>query len=167
VAKTALRSEIRVGKTSAGFLYQRKIDKLVGGGKIDWDSGPVLRKIEETIAKMNKRGALKMKRKARSIVRQRAYYTGALMETINVYPSKYQYGGSIGLGKKIYTEWTIWAGGHAKGKIVDYVGHVELGRYFKDTGKRVAAVPFMRQAAADTRRWLRPRMVSALRAAIK
>ena len=108
-------------------------------------------------------GALRIKRKARSIVRMRAYDTGALMKSINVKPSKYQYSGSAGLGRKIYTEWLIMAGGDS----ADYVGHVELGRYFKDTGRRVAAVPFMRQAAADTRRWLRPRMVAALRSAIK
>ena len=132
----------------SGFLYRRTIDKLVGGGKIDWNSGPVLKKIEETIAKVNKRGALRIKRKARSIVRMRAYDTGALMKSINVKPSKYQYSGSVGLGRKIYTEWIIGAGDNK----VDYAGHVELGRYFQDTGRRIAAVPFMRQAAADTRR---------------
>jgi len=150
-------------KTHGGFLYQRTIDKLVGGGKIDWNSGPVLRKIEDTIAKVNKRGALRIKRKARSIVRMRAYDTGALMNSINAWPSKFQYSGSVRYSKKVYTEWVIGAGNNK----VDYAGHVELGRYFQDTGRRIAAVPFMRQAAADTRRWMRPRMKSALRAAIK
>jgi hypothetical protein len=148
----------------SGFLYQRKIDKLVGGGRIDWNSGPVLKKIEETIAAVNKRGALRIKRKARSIVRQRAYDTGALMKSINAYPSKHQYSASTGLSRKIYSEWVISAGDEDE---VDYARLVEVGRYFKNTGNRVAAVPFMRQAAADTRRWLRPRMVSALKAAIK
>ena len=150
-------------KTHGGFLYKRTIDKLVGGGKIDWNSGPVLRKIENTIAKVNKRGALRIKRKARSIVRMRAYDTGALMKSINAYPSKFEFSGSVKYSRKIYTEWVIGAGNEK----VDYAGHVELGRYFKDTGKRIAAVPFMRQAAADTRRWMRPRMVAALRSAIK
>ena len=148
----------------SGFLYQRKIDKLVGGGKIDWNSGPVLRKIEETIAKVNKRGALRIKRKARSIVRMRAYDTGNLMKSINAYPSKHQYSASTGLSRKIYSEWVISAGDENE---VDYARLVEVGRYFENTGNRVAAVPFMRQAAADTRRWMRSRMVSALRSAIK
>ena len=147
----------------SGFLYRRTIDKLVGGGEIDWNSGPVLRKIEDTIAKVNKRGALRIKRKARSIVRMRAYDTGALMNSINAWPSKYEYSGSIKYGRKIYTEWVIGAGNNK----VDYAGHVELGRYFQDTGRRVAAIPFLRQAAADTRKWMRPRMKAALRAAIK
>ena len=147
----------------SGFLYRRTIDKLVGGGKIDWNSGPVLRKIEETIAKVNKRGALRIKRKARSIVRMRAYDTGALMKSINAYPSKYQYSAGTVFSRKIYSEWVIVAGGDS----ADYSMHVETGRYFEDTNNRVAAVPFMRQAAADTRRWMRPRMKAALKAAIK
>ena len=151
-------------KTYGDFLYQRKIDKIVGGGKIDWNSGPVLKKIEETIAKVNKRGALRIKRKARSIVRMRAYDTGALMKSINAYPSKHQYSASTGLSRKIYSEWVISAGDENE---VDYARLVEVGRYFENTGNRVAAVPFMRQAAADTRKWMRSRMVSALRAAIK
>jgi len=150
----------------SGFLYRRKIDKLVGGGKIDWNCAPVLKKIEETVAKVNKRGALRIKRKARSIVRMRAYDTGALMKSINAYPSKHQYSASTGLSRKIYSEWVISAGDDEKDG-VDYARLVEVGRYFENTGKRVAAVPFMRQAAADTRRWMRSRMVSALRSAIK
>jgi len=148
----------------SGFLYRRKIDKLVGGGKIDWNCAPVLKKIEETVAKVNKRGALRIKRKARSIVRMRAYDTGALMKSINAYPSKHQYSASTGLSRKIYSEWVISAGNEDE---VDYARLVEVGRYFENTGNRVAAVPFMRQAAADTRRWMRSRMVSALRSAIK
>ena len=148
----------------SGFLYRRKIDKLVGGGKIDWNCAPVLKKIEETVAKVNKRGALRIKRKARSIVRMRAYVTGALMKSINAYPSKHQFSASTGLSRKIYSEWVISAGNEDE---VDYARLVEVGRYFENTGNRVAAVPFMRQAAADTRRWMRSRMVSALRSAIK
>ena len=151
------------GLRSEGWLYKRTIDKLVGGGKIDWNSGPVLRKIEDTIAKVNKRGALRIKRKARSIVKMRAYDTGALMNSIKVHVSKFGYSASVAYQKKARYDWVIYAGNEK----VDYAGHVELGRYFKDTGRRVAAVPFMRQAAADTRRWMRPRMASALRSAIK
>ena len=150
------------GAISSGFLYRRKIDKLVGGAVVDWNSGPVLEKMEIAIAKMNKRGALRVKRKARSIVRSRAYDTGALYRSINVRPSKYQYSGSVGLKRKVYTEWLIMAGGDT----ADYVMHVETGKYFKDTNTRIAAVPFMRQAAANTRKWMRPRMKAALQRAI-
>ena len=150
-------------RISSGFLYKRTIDKLAGGAVIDWNSGPVLERIESAIAKVNKRGALRVKRKARSIIRQRAYETGDLYQSVKAYPSKYQYRGSIKLGGRVYTEWLIIAGGDT----ADYVGHVELGRYNEDTGTRVAAVPFMRSAAANTRKWLRPRMKEALRRAIR
>jgi len=146
-----------------GWLYRRQIDKLVGGAVIDWNSGPVVKKIEDVMAKMNKRGALRIKRKARSIVKMRAYDTGALMKSIMAYESKFGYSASISYQKKLRYDWIVYAGNEN----VDYAGHVELGRYFQDTGNRVAAVPFMRQAAADTRRWMRPRMKAALRAAIK
>jgi hypothetical protein len=150
------------GMISSGFLFRRKIDKLAGGAVIDWNSGPVLIRIEKAIAKVNKRGALRVKRKARGMIRQRAYETGDLYKSIKAYPSKYQYSGSIKLKRRVYTEWVIMAGGDS----ADYAMHVETGRYFKDTKTRVAAVPFMRSAAASTRKWLRPRMKDAIRRAI-
>ena len=144
-------------------LFQRRIEKLVGGAVIDWDDKAFRIKLYDAISKVNHRGALKLKRKARSIVRMRAYDTGALMRSIKVYQSKYQSMAAFGRGHKVATDWIISAGGDD----APYVGHVELGRYFKDTGRRIAAVPFMRQASADTRRWMRPRMIAALRSAIK
>ena len=66
---------------SSGFLYRRSIEKLAGGAVIDWNSGPMLEKLETAIARVNKRGALRVKRKARSIIRQRAYETGALYDS--------------------------------------------------------------------------------------
>lgn len=133
-------------------LYRRKIEKIVGGAVVDWNCGPVLKKMERAITKVNKRGALRVKRKARGMVKQRAYKSGALMSSINMMPSKYQ-----------DTDWLVKAGGDT----ADYVMHVETGRYFKDTNTRVAAVPFMRTAAASTRKWLRPRMKAALQRAIR
>lgn len=149
-------------RISSGFLFRRKIDKLAGGAVVDWDSSIVLDKIEGAIARMNKRGALRVKRKARSIIRQRAYETGALYKSVNAYPSKYQYSGSAKLHGQVYTEWVIMAGGEG----ADYAMHVETGRYFKDTNSRVAAVPYMRSAAANTRKWMRPRMKDAIRRAL-
>ena len=149
-----------------GWLYKRTIDKLAGGTVIDWNSGPVLRKIEDTMAAVNKRGALRLKRKARSIVRMRAYDSGDLMKSIKADVSKWGYKASVSFQKKARYSWVIWAGDDEEDG-VDYARLVEVGRYFKDSGKRVAAVPFMRQAAADTRRWMRPRMKSALKRAIK
>ena len=150
-------------RISTGFLYRRKIDKLAGGAKIDWNSGPMLERIETAIATVNKRGSLRVKRKARGLIRQRAYDTGALYKSVKAFPSKYQYSGSIKLHGRVYTEWLIIAGGDS----ADYAGDVELGRYFKSTGTRVAAIPFMRSAAANTRKWLRPRMKDAIRRAIR
>ena len=144
-------------------LFQRKIDKLTGGAVVDWDDRAFRRKLYDTISKVNNRGALRLKRKAKSIVRQHAYDTGALYRSIQVHRSKHQSMAAFGRDHKVATDWILYAGDDE----VDYVGHVELGRYFKDTRKRIAAVPFMRQAAADTRRWMRPRMIAALRSAIK
>jgi len=152
----------RQSRISSGFLFRRKITKLAGGAVVDWNSGPVIEKIETAIAKVNKRGALRIKRKARGMIRQRAYETGDLYKSIDAYPSKYQYSMSVGLGKRVYTEWVIMAGNSN----VDYAMHVETGRYFKDTKRRVNAVPFMRSAAANTRKWLRPRMKDAIRRAL-
>jgi hypothetical protein len=144
-------------------LYRRKIEKLAGGAVIDWNSGPVLKRIETAIAKVNKRGALRVMRKARGMVRNRAYETGNLYQSIKAVPSKYQYSGSVKLQGRVYTEWLIIAGGST----ADYAMHVETGRYFKDSGTRIAAVPYMRSAASNTRKWLRPRMKDAIRRAIR
>ena len=148
---------------STGFLYRRSIEKLANGATIDWNSGPMLDRLETAIAKVNKRGALRVKRKARSIIRQRAYKTGDLYRSVKAFPSKYQYSGSVKLHGRVYTEWLIMAGDEK----TDYAMHVETGRYFKDTGKRVNAVPYMRQAASSTRKWLRPRMKEAIKRALR
>lgn len=155
------------GRISSGFLFRRKIDKLAGGAVVDWDSGPVVEKIETAIAKMNHRGALRVKRKARSILAPHKR-SGDLSKSIKAYPSKYQYSAGIGYQKKIYTEWVIYAGNEK----VDYAGHVELGwatfydKERTDFKARSNAIPFMRSAAADTRKWMRPRMVAAIKRAL-
>ena len=133
-------------------IYRRQITKLAGGAVIDWNSGPVLKKIERAVAKTNKRGALRVKRKAISMVRKRAYETGALMKSIKMASSKYSKLDSI-----------VMAGGDD----VPYARAIERGRFFKEAGTRIAPVPFMRQAAADTRKWMKPRMKEAIRRAIR
>ena len=163
-------------KVYGGFLYNRKIDKLVGGGKIDWNSGPVLERIERTIAKVNTAAAKRIERIAKRNVPVKS---GDLRDTIKAYPSKYNYSGSVGLGRKIYSEWVISAGSVE----VDYAAHVELGwgRHERDTagkhklnneGNKIFMYAaqgkgYMRKAAADTRKWTRRTMVRALRQAIK
>ena len=159
-----------------GFLYQRKIDKLVGGGKIDWNSGPVLRKIEDTIAAVNSAAARRIERVAKMNVPVKS---GDLRDTIKAYPSKYNYSGSVGLGRRVYSEWVISAGNEE----VDYARLVEVGwaRHERDsTGKHILdsddkkifmyaaqGKGFMRKAAANARKWTRREMVSRLKAAIK
>ena len=85
------------------------------------------------------------------------------MTLVNAFPSKYQFAGSVKLQGRVYTEWLIMAGNDQ----IDYAMHVETGRYFEETGKRVNAVPFMRQAASSTRKWLRPRMKEAIKRALR
>jgi hypothetical protein len=160
-------------RISSGFLYRRKIDKLAGGAVIDWNAGPVVERIEKAIAKVNKRGALRVKRKARSLIRQRAYKSGDLYKSVKVSPSKYQHITGKFKGRT-YTDWIITAGGDR----ADYAGHIELGFYHKSAtprskmkgaklGKWMYARPYMRPAAANTRKWLRPRMKEAIRRAIR
>ena len=164
-------------KVYGGFLYQRKIDKLVGGGKIDWNSGPVLRKIEETIAEVNTAASLLIQVKAKMLCP--VGKTGNLKKSIKAYPSKYNYSGSTKLGRKVYSEWVISAGSEE----VDYARLVEVGwakferdsggKHIKDTeGKNIfmhasQGKGFMRKAAAIGRKWTRKRMISRLRSAIK
>ena len=159
-----------------GFLYQRKIDKLVGGGEIDWNSGPVLRKIEDTIAAVNSATARRIERVAKMNVPVKS---GDLRDTIKAYPSKYNYSGSVGLGRKVYSEWVVSAGNEE----VDYARLVEVGwaRFERDSGGEhikdaegknifmyaAQGKGFMRRAAANARKWARREMVSRLRAAIK
>ena len=170
-------------KVYGGFLYQRKIDKLVGGGKIDWNSGPVLERIERTIAKVNTAAAKRIERLAKRNV---SVKSGDLKDTIKAYPSKYNYSGSVGLGRKIYSEWVVSAGGGSKE--VDYARLVEVGwaKFERDSGGKhtlrfntqnqkdekifmfaAKGKGYMRKAAADTRKWTRRIMVAALRSAIK
>ena len=63
-------------RLSTGFLYRRRIEKIAGGAKIDWNAKPVIDKLEAAIARTNKRGALKLKRTMRTYIAQRAYDTG-------------------------------------------------------------------------------------------
>jgi hypothetical protein len=163
-------------KIYGGFLYQRKIDKLVGGGRIDWNSGPVLRKIEGTVAAVNSAAARRIERVAKMFVPVKS---GDLKDTIKAYPSKYNYSGSVGLGRKVYSEWVVSAGNEE----VDYARSVEVGwakferdsggQHIKDAeGKNIfmhaaKGKGFMRKAAANARKWTRREMISRLRAAIK
>lgn len=133
-----------------GDLFQKKITRLAGGAVVDWDDREVRVKIYNAIKNANKQGAKILERTARRIVRQDAYDTGALHSTIKAYPGKTSTMKSFG-SKKIGYDWIVYAGGDK----ASYVGHVELGRYFKDTETRVEAVPFMRKAATKTRKIMR------------
>jgi hypothetical protein len=159
--------------TISGYLYKRKIEKLAGGAVIDWNSGPVLERIETAIAKVNKRGALRVLRKARGNVKRYAYDDGDLYKSLRIYKSKYQYF-TGGFKERKYTDWVISAGNEK----VDYAAHIEMGFYHKKAtprskkagakqGKWMYARPYMRSAASNTRKWLRPRMKDAIRRAIR
>ena len=145
-------------------LYRRNITKLAGGAVVDWNSGPVVKGIEKAVLKVNKRGALRVKRLAMGIVRGKSYWSGDLMKSIKVSPSKYSYG-----------DWIVSAGNEK----VDYAMHIEAGWYFitsktKKTrrgktggGKWIHAQPYMRPAAASTRKWIKRQMVSEIRRIIR
>ena len=145
-------------------LYRRNITKLAGGAVVDWDSGPVVKGIEKAVLKVNKRGALRIKRLAMGIIRNKAYWSGDLMKSIKVSPSKYSYG-----------DWVVSAGNEK----VDYAMHIEAGWYHitsqaKKTrpgktggGKWIYAQPYMRPAAASTRKWMKRQMENAVRRAIR
>lgn len=150
-------------ESQAGLLFKRKVTKLANGARIEWDDVKVRKKIYRAIEKTNARGARKLGRVARSIVRQRAYNTGALFRSIKSGPIKHPPMKIFGRYKRAGFAWFVSAGGD----MAPYVLSVEAGRYFKETGNRVPAVPFMRRASALTRKWLRPRMIDAIKRAIK
>ena len=154
-------SSVSVGTSE---LYRRNITKLAGGAVVDWDSSKVVKGIEKAVLTVNKRAALRVKRLAMGIVRNKAYWSGDLMKSIKVSPSKYSYG-----------DWVVSAGNEK----VDYAMHIETGWYFitsqtKKTrsgktggGKWIYAQPYMRPAAASTRKWIKRQMVNEIRRVIK
>ena len=145
-------------------VYRRHITELAGGAVVDWNSGPVVKGIEKAVLKVNRRAALRIKRLAMGIVRNKAYWSGDLMKSFKVSPSKYSYG-----------DWIVSAGN----KKVDYAMHIETGWYFitsqtKKTrvgktggGKWIRAQPYMRPAAASTRKWMKRQMINEIRRVIK
>ena len=149
---------------STSELYRRNITKLAGGAVVDWNSGPIVKGIEKAVLTVNRRGAMRVKRLAMGIVRNKAYWSGDLMKSIKVSPSKYSYG-----------DWVVSAGNEK----VDYAMHIETGWYFitsqtKKTrsgktggGKWIYAQPYMRPAAASTRKWIERQMVNEIRRVIK
>jgi hypothetical protein len=153
----------RVSDARGGILFHRKIYKLTGGAKVDWNDREVRVKIYKTISMMNRLAARKVERKAKRIVAKEAYDTGALYRSIKAVPLESQLARLFGRERRPVYAWNIVAGDNDK---IDYAGHVELGRYYKETERRVAAVPFMRKATVYARKWLRPRMKVALKRAL-
>lgn len=147
-----------------GILNRRNITKLAGGAVVDWNSGPVVKAIEKAVLRVNKRGALRVKRLAKGIVKNKAWWSGDLYRSIKMGPSKYSYG-----------DWIVSAGNEK----VDYAMHIEAGWYHitsqaKKTrpgktggGKWIYAQPYMRPAAASTRKWMKRQMENAVRRAIR
>jgi len=144
-------------KSSAGF--RRRVDKIAGA-RVDWNAAPVVERIEGAIEGTNRRAAKRVKRLARATVLSEAFETGALYRSIEAYPSRYDRPLVL---KRANINWIVSAGNDQ----VDYPMHVETGRYFKESGNRVKAVPFMRRAAASTRRWVRKVMPLAIKNALK
>ena len=135
---------------------KRSIERLVGGAVVVWDCKKVLTEIEKAISRVNKRAAFRVERLAKSIVMREAYDTGALHRSIQAKRSEYQE------SSERYN-WLITAGGGE----VDYAMHVETGRYFKSTNKRIEPVPFLRRATTEVKRDIYWLMRRELRRAIK
>jgi hypothetical protein len=138
-------------KIIAHTLYRSKLKTVLKreGIRVDWDRNAI-KVIEKEIDKIERQGALLVKRKAQRMAPQK---TGALRDSIRTQKSKYEHGG-----------WLVFAGDDEK---VNYAGHVELGRYYKKTGTRVEAVPFMRRSIRQARRALRGIFIRRLRRAFK
>ena len=51
-----------ISRAEGGFLFKRKIDKLVGGASIEWNDVDVRKKIWRAIDSTNKWGAIRMRR---------------------------------------------------------------------------------------------------------
>jgi hypothetical protein len=153
-----------VPAVNTNILYRRNITKLAGGAVIDWDSSHVVKGIEKAIAAVNKRGARRVRRIARGMLRGKSFDSGALYKSISIRRSKYD-----------RDDWIVAAGG----KKAPYAMHIEAGWYHITSqakkarvgktggGKWVYAQPYMRPAAASTRKWLKPRMEAAIRRVLR
>jgi len=150
-------------KRGGGFLHKRNLKDFVGseGYHLDWNDKNIIRKLDAEINKIVKIGAKSVEALSKSMVPVKS---GDLRKTIKAYPSKYEKVGI--LGGRAYAEWVISAGedkGFGNVGAVDYAAHVELGRYFKDAGTRVPAIPFIRRPLSIMRKKMRRLFVNRLR----
>ena len=139
-----------------GFLHKSSLKKFVGkeGYQLDWNDKDIIRKLDNEINKIVKVGARGVGALAKSMV---PVDSGDLRSSIDVRKSQYQKSGV--LNRRAYVEWLISAGDNQ----VDYASHVELGRYFKDSGKRIPAVPFIRRPLSIMRKKMRRLFINRLR----
>jgi len=125
------------------------------GLQIDWDDKDLVRKIDIEINKIVSIGAKSVEALSKSMV---PVESGNLRKTIKARKARYKDRDKIG--------WTISAGedkGFGNVGAVDYAAHVELGRYFKATGTRIAPVPFIRRPIEIMRKKIRRLFVNRLR----
>ena len=143
-------------KRGGGFLHKSSLKKFVGkeGYQLDWNDKDIIRKLDNEINKIVKVGARGVGALAKSMV---PVDSGDLRSSIDVRKSQYQKSGV--LNRRAYVEWLISAGDNQ----VDYASHVELGRYFKDSGKRIPAVPFIRRPLSIMRKKMRRLFINRLR----
>ena len=144
-------------KRVGGFLHKRELKKFVGaqGYELDWNDKEAVEKLDREINKVIEIGAKAIEALAKRMV---PVDSGSLRDTIKAHPSKYEKTGI--LNRRAFVEWVVAAGNETD---VDYAGHVELGRYFKDSNARVPAVPFIRRPAAIMKKKLRRLLINRLR----
>jgi hypothetical protein len=143
-------------KRGGGFLHKSSLKKFVGkeGYELDWNDKDLINKLDREVNKIVKIGARGVKALSKSMV---PIDSGDLRNTIDSFPSKFSKTGVV--GKQAYVEWVISAGDSK----ADYAAHVELGRYFKDSGTRIPAVPFIRRPLSIMRKKMRRLFINRLR----
>ena len=146
-------AQLRVG----GFLFKRSVKKLVEGAELEWRGDETVAVVDSVLARVARIGSALVAGTAKAIVSSKAYNTGDLYRSIDVEKSRYR--NPIEVGRPV-TEYLITAGDD---KDIDYAFQVEAGRYYEETGTRVPAVPFMRQAFSKNKRKIRQMFINRLK----
>jgi len=146
-------AQLRVG----GFLFKRSVKKIVEGAELEWRGDETVFAVNNVLNRVIQIGANLVLGTAKGIVASKAYDSGDLYDSIKAEKSRFR--NPIQAGRPV-TEFVITAGDDTD---VDYAFQVEGGRYYKDTGKRVPAVPFMRQAMSKNKRKIRQMFINRLK----
>jgi len=134
-------------------FYKRSIKEVVEGAELEWRGDATLLVVNKILDQVGKIGSAMVAGTARALVPRD---TRNLHDSIKAKRSIFYRNAS----DAPVTEFLIEAGDNQD---IDYAFQVEAGRYYKTTGTRVPAVPFMRQAFAKNKQKIRQMFINRLK----